>query len=77
MEDPQDSFSSARHLLLEVMAEQEGCSLLDAVRTYKSKRGVQASHRHYGNEHDCRGLVLDSLAIQAAFKLGVQGIGFH
>jgi hypothetical protein len=34
MEDPQDSFSSARHLLLEVMAEQEGCSLLDAVRTY-------------------------------------------
>ena len=48
MEDPQDSFSSARHLLLEVMAEQEGCSLLD------SKRGVQASHRHYGNEYDCR-----------------------
>lgn len=69
--EAQDSFTSARHLLLEVMAEQEGCSLLD------SKRGVQASHRHYSNEHDCRGLVLDSLAIQAAFKLGVQGIGFH
>ena len=34
MEDPEDSFSSARHLLLEVMAEQEGRSLLDAVRTY-------------------------------------------
>jgi hypothetical protein len=34
MEDPEASFSSARHLLLEVMAEQEGCSLLDAMRTY-------------------------------------------
>ena len=34
MEDREDSFSFALHLLLEVMAEQEGCSLLDAVRTY-------------------------------------------
>jgi hypothetical protein len=33
-EDPEDSLISARHLLLEVMAEQEGCSLLDAVLTY-------------------------------------------
>ena len=60
MEDPQDSFSSARHLLLEVMAEQEGWSLLDAVLHLQSKRRVKASHRDCGNEHDCRGLVRDS-----------------
>ena len=70
MEDPEDSFSSARHLLLEVVAEQEGCSLFEAVRT------VQASHRHYGNEHDCRGLVRDSLTIRALLSW-VQGAAFH
>src|SRR4029079_4933353 len=43
MEDPQDSFSSARHLLLEVMAEQEGCSLLDTVRIYN--RNAEFKHR--------------------------------
>jgi hypothetical protein len=77
MEDPQDSFSSARHLLLEVMAEQEGCSLLDAVRTYNRnavfKRRIDITVMNM----TAAGLVLDSLAIQAAFKLGVQGIGFH
>jgi hypothetical protein len=37
------SFSSARHLLLEVMVEQEGCSLLEAVRTYN--RNAEFKHR--------------------------------
>jgi hypothetical protein len=43
MEDPEDSFSFARHLLLEVMAEQEGCSLSDAVLTYN--RNAAFKHR--------------------------------
>jgi len=36
MEDREDSFSFALHLLLEVMAEQEGCPLSDAVLTYNA-----------------------------------------
>jgi hypothetical protein len=59
------------------MAEQEGCSLLDAVRTYNRnavfKRRIDITVMNM----TAAGLVLDSLAIQAAFKLGVQGIGFH
>ena len=77
MEDPQDSFSSARHLLLEVMAEQEGCSLLDAVRTYNRNEEFKRRIDITVMNMTAAGLVLDSLAIQAAFKLGVQGIGFH
>ena len=77
MEDPQDSFSSARHLLLEVMAEQEGCSLLDAVRTYNRNAEFKRRIDITVMNMTAAGLVLDSLAIQAAFKLGVQGIGLH
>ena len=43
MEDREDSFSFALHLLLEVMAEQEGCSLSDAVLTYN--RNAAFKHR--------------------------------
>ena len=77
MEDPQDSFSSARHWLGEVMAEQEGCSLLDAVRTYNRNAEFKRRIDITVMNMTTAGLVLDSLAIQAAFKLGVQGIGFH
>ena len=77
MEDPQDSFSSARHLLLEVMAEQEGWSLLDAVRTYNRNAEFKRRIDITVMNMTAAGLVLDSLAIQAAFKLGVQGIGLH
>jgi len=77
MEDPQDSFSSARHWLLEVMAEQEGCSLLDAVRTYNRNEEFKRRIDITVMNMTAAGLVLDSLAIQAAFKLGVQGIGLH
>ena len=77
MEEPEDDFSSARHSLLEVMAGARGVFPLGRGAHLQSKRGVQASHPHYGNEHDCRGLVRNSLAIQAAFKCSVQGTAFH
>ena len=34
MEEPEDSFIAARHELLEVLAEHEGRTFLEAVRTY-------------------------------------------
>jgi hypothetical protein len=59
------------------MAEQEGCSLLDAVRTYNRNEEFKRRIDITVMNMTAAGLVLDSLAIQAAFKLGVQGIGFH
>jgi hypothetical protein len=47
MEDPEDSFGSARHLLLEVMAEQEGIASIlrhehDCRSLVRSSLAIQA-----------------------------------
>ena len=59
------------------MAEQEGCSLLDTVRIYNRNAEFKRRIDITVMNMTAAGLVLDSLAIQAAFKLGVQGIGLH
>jgi hypothetical protein len=50
---------------------------LDAVRTYNRNEEFKRRIDITVMNMTAAGLVLDSLAIQAAFKLGVQGIGFH
>ena len=50
---------------------------MDAVRTYNRNEEFKRRIDITVMNMTAAGLVLDSLAIQAAFKLGVQGIGFH
>jgi hypothetical protein len=50
MEEPEDSFTAARHELLEAFAEHQGRTLLEAVRAYNRnaefKRRIDRAAMH-------------------------------
>ena len=62
MEEPEDSFTAARQELLEALAEHEGRTFLEAVRTYNRNAEFKRRIDIAGHEHVSPSLARNSLA---------------